>query len=189
MKRRAPHRPQRVPIFIDCEGESEVSYVALLATFARDSSLPVHLHAEHLTGAGDPLSRVERALQRLQHIATRRGPFRHRFILMDDDQVAKSPDRANRARALALQNGIQLIWQQPCHEAFLLRHHAGCDTHRPPDSANAGRALEKEWPQYRKPMAAIDLRVRMDIEAVYRVARVEPEFAALLRAIGLIGFE
>jgi hypothetical protein len=103
--------------------------------------------------------------------------------------VAEAPDRAERARTLARQNSIQLIWQQPCHEAFLLRHHLGRDTHRPPDSPNAGRALEREWPQYRKPMAAIDLRARMDIEAVYRVARVEPEFAALLRAIGLTGFE
>jgi hypothetical protein len=38
-------------------------------------------------------------------------------------------------------------------------------------------------------MTRLQLAARLDLESVYRAARVEPDLATLLRVIGLTGFE
>lgn len=190
MSRRAPHIPQRLPVFVGCEGESEAGYVSLLSLFANQASLAVHIHIERLfPGAGDPLARVKRAVERLDHLKGRREPFKHLFILLDEDQVAGTPQRAEEARRLADRHNIVLIWQRPCHEALLLRHLPERQDRRPPNVTLSDRALVAEWSAYKKPMTRSELRERIDLEAVYRAAAVEPELASLLRVMGLTGYE
>ena len=185
MSRRKPHIAQRTPIYIGCEGQSEVEYGFLIRSMAEAAGLPVHLRIEDIQ-AGDPLARVECAIARIAYIQRSRERFRHRFILLDTDQIRRSPDRADQARRLAVRNGIKLVWQDPCFEALLLRHLPGCAAHRPPDSDNALRALQREWPDYLKPMEPKDLVRRIDLEAVNRAAVVETELAEMLRIIGLL---
>lgn len=123
MSRRPAHIPQRVPIFVGCEGESEAAYVAFLRGLAEDARLPVHVHVELFpAGVGDPLARVERAVLRLKQLRKQRGDFNSRFILLDSDQLALARERGERAVRLAQDHDIHLIWQNPCHEAILLRH-------------------------------------------------------------------
>jgi hypothetical protein len=51
-----------------------------------------------------------------------------------------------------------LIWQEPCHEAVLLRHVAGCDQLRPQTSAAAIAELRKCWPDYQKGWRTISIQ-------------------------------
>lgn len=186
MTRRKPYVVQRMPIFVGCEGESEAGYAGLLDLIAKAAELPVHLHIERLAPAGDPLARVERAINKMGRMQGRREPFKHRFILLDTDQNRLAPERAAQARRLARNEGIKLVWQEPCFEALLLRHFPGCAAHRPVDNIGTMQALEREWPNYAKPQGRTDLARRIDREAILRAASVEPDLADMLRVIGLL---
>lgn len=185
-RRRPPHIPLRRPVYVGCEGASEVSYAGFLQDLIRDAGLPVHLVVEELgPGAGDPLARVEMAVRRIAHLRRTRTAPVGRFVLLDFDQAEREPPRADRARRLADAHNITILWQRPCFEAVLLRHVDGRSTHRPPDTPGAEKALLKEWPEYAKPMTRAALAKRIDRAAVMRAAAVEQELQALLRSIGL----
>lgn len=90
------------------------------------------------------------------------------------------------AAALAAENGIDhLIWQEPDHEGFLLRHLPGCAQHRPPPGASLA-ALRQHWPDYDKARSAQQLAVRLNIERVRAACAVEPELRSFLRALGML---
>ena len=185
--RRTPHIPQRRPVYVGCEGTSEVGYAGLLQDMLRDVDLPVHLVVEELgPGAGDPLARIEMAVSRLLHLGRTRTEPAQRFALLDSDQALGDPQRADRARRVAADNNILIVWQHTCFEAVLLRHLQNCATRQPPDTLEAGRALKREWPDYRKPMPRAALSRRIDRAAVLRAAAVEPELETFLRCLGLI---
>lgn len=185
MKRRLAHIPQRKPIYVGCEGESEQGYAGLLQDLSNEAELHIHLNIEVLR-AGDPLSRIELAIRRLAHLRKTRGNLPDRFVFLDTDQLALSPENAQRARQLAAANDIKVIWQAPCFEALLFRHFPGRATHRPPTNQLTLDALLHEWPQYRKPMSRADLARVIDRDAVIRAAGVEDDLAALLRCMGLL---
>lgn len=186
-RRRPPFIPLRRPVYIGCEGASEVSYAGFLQDLLRDAGVPVHLHIDELgPGTGDPLSRVEMAVLRLKLLQKKRSAPAERFALLDSDQAERDPERAKRAKKLAADNDIVLLWQEPCFEAMLLRHLEGKTGNRPPDTPGALKALEKEWAGYEKPMTRVNLAKRIDLAAVMRAAGVEPDLTALLRCIGLI---
>lgn len=184
MNRRRPTIPQRKPIFIGCEGESEQGYAGFLQDLIHEADLRVHLNVEVLR-AGDPLARIELAIKKLEHARKKRVNFTDRFVFLDTDQLALSADRAHRARELAAANGISVIWQEPCFEALLLRHFAGRIGHRPLTNPATEAALRQEWPQYQKPMSRAELARMIDRAAVMRAAGVENDLLALLRCIGL----
>lgn len=69
---------------------------------------------------------------------------------------------------------------------MLLRHLEGKATSRPPDTPGAVKALEKEWPGYKKPMTRANLARRIDRDSVLRAAGVEAELQVLLRFIGVL---
>jgi hypothetical protein len=187
MTRRPSYIPLRRPVYIGCEGASEVSYAGLLQDLLRDADLPVHLVVEELgPGAGDPLARIEMAVRRLAHLRKTRTVPAERFALLDSDQAIRDPLRADRARRVAADNDITIVWQHTCFEAVLLRHLQGCATRQPPDSPEAGRALLREWPEYQKPMTRAALARRLDLAAVLRAAAVERELEILLRCLGLM---
>jgi hypothetical protein len=185
-RRRAAQIRLRRQIFVGCEGKSEAGYVALLQDFARAANLPVYLNIKELApGAGDPLARLEMAVRLIKHESVTRIAPSSSFVLLDEDQTVLAPARAETARQLATKKNITIIWQRPCFEAVLLRHLPGCHTRRPPDTLGAADALQGEWAGYAKPMDRAALARRLDPAAVLRAGDVEPELAALLRAIGL----
>ena len=190
MSLRRAFMPQLRPIYIGCEGASEVGYVGVLNDFVRAANSPLHLIIEELgPGAGDPLARVEMAVRRIATIGRKRIAPVARFVLLDADQTERDPARAERARRLAHENDITIVWQEPCFEAVLLRHHEGRAGNRPPDTPRAQAAIAREWPGYRKPMARAEFARRIDLAALQRVATVEPELAGLLRCLGLLAPE
>lgn len=184
--RRRPIRPQRVPVFIGCEGQSEVAYAAWLRNQVRDRDLAYHLELADLgRGAGDPLARVEMAIERVERWERNREQFAGRFIFLDTDQLAISRARAQDARTRAEESGFVIIWQEPTHEAFLLRHLEGHLTKRPATKRLADQALVKVWADYQKPRTPEQLEQRLQLEGAYRVSGTLPELDNLLRAIGL----
>lgn len=186
-RRRPPHIPQRRLVYIGCEGASEVSYARFLQDLLREAGLSVHLVVQELgPGAGDPLARIELAVRRLADLRRTRIAPVDRFVLLDADQAQRDQKRAERAQRIAADNDIVIVWQRPCFEAVLLRHLEGRAGHRPPDTPGAGRALERDWPDYEKPMSRTDLARRLDLAAALRAAAVEPELGVMLRCIGLL---
>ena len=186
MRQRAHHRPERKPIFVGCEGQSEVGYIAFISDLAENARLPVFIKPVLLSPAGDPLARVEKAIRLIDDNRRKRIAYVERFILMDGDQITLAPDRAERAKVLASEHRISIIWQHPCHEALLQRHFAGHEAKLPTTAAISEKQLQKLWPAYSKPMSRVSLATKLDHHAVCRAATVEQELMAFLVAVGLI---
>jgi hypothetical protein len=187
MRRGRPFRPQRAPIFIGCEGESERGYIAFLGRLAEQAELAVHLDPVVLQpGGGDPLAIVERAVQRLSERRRKRQTvYTAQFVMLDRDKLGQAPARDTQVAGVAASAGLSLIWQNPCHEAVLLRHLEACAAQRPQTTALAEAALRQRWPEYFKPMDGAGLSRRLDHAAVLRAVAVEPELALMVAAIGL----
>lgn len=186
MRRARPSRPQRVPIFIGCEGESERGYVAFLGRLAEQAGLAVHLDSMVLQpGGGDPLAIVELAVKRLSQRRRKQTVYAAHFVMLDRDKWGQAPARDARVAGVAARAGLSLIWQDPCHEAVLLRHLEACAAMRPQTTALAEAALRQRWPAYFKPMDGAALAQRLDHAAVMRAIAVEPELALIIDTIGL----
>jgi len=187
MTTRRPFIPPRRPVFIGCEGESEVGYVGLLQDLLHAQEIAVHLIVENLgIGASEPQTRVELAVRKLEQLRRTRTAPKDRFVLLDHDQADVNPQRTEVARRLAHDNGIQIVWQRPCYEAVLLRHLPQCAARRPPTSLEADRALKREWNEYQKPMSRFELTRMIDRDGVLRAAAVEHELSLLLTCIALV---
>jgi hypothetical protein len=181
---RRPRIPPRRPIFLGCEGASEFGYSALLGRLARDiGNMHIHIYSEILQpGAGDPLALVQRAAERISDIERRRVPFAITAVLLDHGNPQKNVAAARHAK----QNGIDhLIWQEPDHEALLLRHLPGCQSRRPPRGTSLG-ALQREWPGYEKGMSAQALAMRVNLDCVKAACIVENNLRSFLTHLGLL---
>jgi hypothetical protein len=186
MSRRRPFRPQRVPIFVGCEWESERGYVTFLGRLAEQAGLAVHLDPLVLQpGGGDPLAIVELAVKRLSQGRRKQTDYAAHFVMLDRDKWGQAPARDAQVAGVAARAGLLLIWQDPCHEAMLLRHLEGCDTRRPPNTTIAQADLRQLWAGYSKPMDGAGLSRRLDHAAVLRAIAVEPGLALMINTIGL----
>jgi hypothetical protein len=184
--RRRIIRP-KTPIFLGCEGESEQAYGQLLNDLLQLAGHPVHLEVVNLSpGAGDPVSRLRRAGKEIERRRQRRSEFARRAVLLDLDQVQNDNQRRQQAEQLANQLNVRIIWQEPCHEALLLRHLDGFAQNRPPTTGASGVALNGAWPQYVKPMTKILLARRIGLADIRRAAAVEPALAAFLHDVELL---
>ena len=183
MASRRPYIPQRTPVFLACEGGSEYGYVRWLNRLARNCGALVAIKAERLQG-GDPLELVESAMSKLRHRDRPGARFEVRGLLLDADLRGVNPGRDSEAARLAERRKIRLIWQEPIHEAFLLRHFDGFETHRPPDKRSAQRQLKNVWPDYEKGMDATGYERRLGLDHLRRVRTVEPVFDAFLALAG-----
>lgn len=187
MTRRRPHIPLRRPVFVGCEGESETGYVRLLQDLINAEGAAIHLIIENLgIGASEPQTRIELAVRKLEQLHRTRTAPQDRFVLLDHDQANANPQRTASALSLAQRHRIRIVWQRPCFEALLLRHLPQCAMRQPQTSADADKALKREWPEYLKPMTRIDLAKKIDRGAVLRAGMVEQELQLLLRCIQLV---
>jgi hypothetical protein len=165
-----------------------MGYASWLRTLVRDRELPYHLSLHDLgKGAGDPLARVKMAIDRPQDRERKLDRFAARYLFLDTDQLEIDADRAEQTHRLVDQHRIKVIWQNPTHEAFLLRHFPGCHTLQPPNKRAADQALMKEWNDYCKPCTAPQIERQITLEGAIRVANSLPELRDLLRFIGLLG--
>ncbi|GJE18527.1 RloB domain-containing protein [Methylobacterium marchantiae] len=184
MRQRRPAIPQRRRIFLGCEGESEQSYGVLLGRLIEARHRRIHIDAVLLQpGAGDPLGLVERAIRQIRDRTMRTGAYAGGAILLDSDKRGLVPERDAKAATLCAQHRLHLIWQEPCHEAFLLRHLVRCETLRPAGTHQSLDELRRRWPDYRKGLAATRLALTLDEACVLRAASVEAALNAFLETI------
>ncbi len=184
-QRRRPHIPQRRRIFVGCEGESERGYAARLARILDGEGADIHFDTVVLNG-GDPLSIIDAAIRQASQRGRLREAYAHRVVLLDSDRCEGKSSLREKVVTLAVGAGIRLIWQEPCHEAFLLRHLEGCQTLLPPSTKLAEAKLREFWPEYEKAMSASRLAKQLDRSAFERAAKVERGLCDFLIDIGFI---
>ena len=186
MRRHRLGRPQRRTVFLGCEGDSERAYGALISRLHEEHRHDLYLHVVLLKpGGGDPLTLVERACHSIVEYERKRDiRYAVRAVLLDGDRRGQSPQRDMRMVELAQSTHLRFIWQEPCHEALLLRHLEGCQTLRPPSSALAMVELRRRWPDYVKGISAVQLAKRISIREIAWAASVEPSLREFLYAIG-----
>jgi RloB-like protein len=187
MRRRSPTIKPRTPVFLGCEGESEQSYGQFLNDVLNEKRLPFHIEVVNLSpGAGDPRTRLIRAHKEINKRARNRIEFGYMAVLMDSDQIDGDAGRREELEAVALDRQIAIIWQSPCHEAFLLKHFEGCVDSAPPTSNLALRELRRVWPEYVKPMTRQQLRQKIGFEDAVRLSRRLPSLSQFLQSVSLI---
>jgi hypothetical protein len=178
--------PQRKRIYLGCEGPSEQSYGKRLGEIADSVGLHLWFDCDVLRpGGGDPLALIQLAVKHIREKVSKRGPYVHRAVLLDNDKLSQSTDRDRQIQALVATHKLCLIWQIPCHEGLLLRHLPGQETARPVTSDLADQALKRAKPEYQKPMPARSLAAWIDRPALLRAASVETDLCAFLELIGL----
>lgn len=180
----APRFPQRKRIFVGCEGESERGYAALLSRLLEQRHRRMHFDSIVLRpGGGDPCGLIETAIRKVRRAESRFGRYHKKVLFLDRDRLGQSTARDTQGLQVAQESGLHLVWQDPCHEALLLRHLTGCEQLRPPTSALALTRLMTFWPDYKKPMSATRLGQRIDVSAVRQAAAVEQALKAFLEDI------
>jgi RloB-like protein len=179
-------RKQRRRVFIGCEGDSERSYIALVRRMVDEVHQKVYLDAQLLQpGGGDPLALVLRAEEVIARIERTREPYDEKYLLIDRDKLGRKPERDQQIPAILNRINARVIWQDPAHEALILRHLPGCAPRRPASTQIATQQLGRVWPEYEKPMSATQLAYRIDIEALRRAAEVEDELRDFFALIEL----
>ena len=187
MSGRRPTIPRRTPIFLGCEGESEQAYGQFLNELAREAGLHVHIEVVNLSpGAGDPVSRMQRARKEVEQRQRKRAEFAFKAVLHDSDQIDNDLQRREMAESIGRESDIAIIWQSPCHEALLLRHFEGFEQRRPATTAEIGAMLRQAWPSYQKPMTRVQVARTLEIAHVRRATQSEPALRTFLRRVGLI---
>ena len=177
--------PSRRPVFLGCEGESEQAYCIVLGDIIKQTVNNVHLEAMLLgEGAGNPLAKMKKAIKKIEQYERTRSKFWKKAVLIDSDVIDHDLEQKILTENLASSRGIRIIWQQPCHEAFLLRHLPNCSQLRPPATVLAGRELGMKWPSYKKPMSSIQIAKKINLNGLFQVSAVEPEFRTFLTEIG-----
>jgi hypothetical protein len=174
-------------IFAGCEGDSEVSYIARVRRIADDVHQKVFLDAQPLQpDGGDPLALLLRAEEVVARNERNRELYDEKYLLIDRDRLGRSPERDQQIPAILNRINARVIWQDPAHEALILRHLPGCATRRPPSTQIAMQQLRQQWPEYQKPMSAMQLATRINLDALRQAAKVEDELRAFLASIELL---
>ena len=181
MRRGRPF-PKRTPFLIGCEGEGEHAFVRFLNILCDEAGLHVHLEAKSQGGGGsvNVVTRTGRWLQKNRA----RQDYRARLILLDRDRIEIDPREGKAVQAAAARFNLEIVFQDPNQEGLLLRLHEG-QKRRQVTAREAGRLLRKEWPDYRKPPTAEQLRERFTLADVRRAATHDQQLQRLLSIIGL----
>lgn len=179
------YKLQRQRIFFGCEGQSEQAYAALLQKINDGRRRDLYFATTVLSG-GDPLTLVNRARITIEKIERTKEPFDFRALLLDTDLQTGNLKNSQLSIELAAEIGLRLIWQEQCHEAFLLRHLQGCAKSRPKTTTEAIAKLKMKWPVYKKNMTSLNLRSKITFEGVVQASTVETALGEFLLEIGFI---
>ena len=177
------YRRIKQPVFVVCEGRSELGYVRWLSRLADAEGVPVSITGRDMKGggAGKIADRAARALLR-----SAGGPamYEKRYLLMDRGRSARYRQEIERARQIVEKHSFSIIWQPICHECFLLKHFARTQDRDPPDASACETALPAVRPGYRKGLDATEYEREISIEHPVRARANLPEPEAFLIDIG-----
>lgn len=174
----------RINFFLACEGESEYAYVKFLDNLAKKHSrMRVHLDPSVINGGGDPHATLERSKEKYEvKVKAKKGGYRRKLILMDGDifQRYTCNKKGEFMRQLSIEK-FEVIWQDPDHEGFLIRHFSNSTTPKPGHTMDQ---LHKFWPHYNKNMPVTGIEGKLDINCVKLASKSIPEFKQFLKIVG-----
>jgi len=174
---------QRKRVFVGCEGDSERSYARWLQELSDVASARFQLDT-FIAGGGDPLAIIEDCIKRYKKREREQGRFWRKVIILDSDRLGQNAQRDCQIGSRIGPANITLLYQEYEHEALLLRHFPRHQTRRPPAGQGLG-ALQRVWPEYRKPADALTLGKTLSHGHLCRMMRVEPSFRDFCEGIGL----
>ena len=177
-----PRRFKR-PVFVACEGGSEAGYIRWLNRQADPQGVPVAFTARDMKG-GDPVDIAERAIRFLQRSIGVPRTYRGKYLFLDRDLSVNSKQVLDRAVKLAERHSFRIVWQQICHECFLLKHFSKTETRNPLTAKACETALSGVWPDYRKGLDAIGYESHLTIDNLALARGNLPELDAFLNDIG-----
>ena len=175
--------PQRKPIFIGTEGESDRAFARFLQPLCDEAGLHVYLDAKPQDGGG-AVNVVEQAGRWLERNPPKRE-YKTRLVLLDRDRIEAEPQEGVKAQAAAARYKLTIVFQDPNLEGLLVRLHEG-NERRKIVANEAMSELRKVWPAYqKKSLTAEQLRQRFTLDDVRRAAVHDQHLRKLLEAIGL----
>ncbi len=174
--------PQRKPIFIGTEGESDRAFARFLQPLCDEAGLHVYLDAKPQDGGG-AVNVVEQAGRWLERNPPKRE-YKTRLVLLDRDRIEAEPQEGVKAQAAAARYKLTIVFQDPNLEGLLVRLHRGQEQ-RKIQASDSRSELRKIWPEYQKPSTAEQLRQRFTLDDVRRAAAHDPHLRKLLEVIGL----
>lgn len=169
----------RPSIFVGAEGAGEQGFVRWLRGLVESRGIRLHLDV-FVVGGGDSLVLVEAAIRRRD----RGERYRASLLPLDEDRLVVDGQRGVAAIRAAQTSNLHLIVQRPNQEGLLLRLFSG-DEQRFAAPAMARRELLQRWPEYHKPVNAVDLARRFLLEDLRRAARFDVDLSRLLGLLGL----
>lgn len=177
-----PRRIKRA-IYVACEGKSEVGYVRWLNRLADAKGVPVALTAHDMKG-GAPAVIADSAIRFLRSGAGGLRTYRGKYLFLDSDLAVNTQNELDRAVQIVKKHSFGIVWQQVCHEWFLLKHFAGTEDRNPPTANSCEIALRSVWPTYRKGLDATKYERQLSLEHLARARGNLPELDAFLNDIG-----
>ena len=178
MRRRPSVKPRRA-IFIGVEGTSDRAFVKFLGKCSERKGLHLYLNAKSADG-GDSVAIVEAAARN----APKSSEYSERLVLLDMDRVEQDKKAGRDAWAVASENGLEIILQNPNLEGLLLRLHPGYES-RQIQAQDALKELRKVWKEYDKPPTVDQLAQRFDVPDLLRTARYDEHLQRLLEILKL----
>ena len=174
--------PQKKPIFIGTEGESDRAFAQLLQRWCDQEKLWVHLQIKPASG-GDSAAVVEDIGRWLAKNDSGKN-YQARLVLLDRDRIEQDLRAGRNAQVVATRYKLEIVFQDPNLEGLLVRLHAGQEQRRI-RASDSESELRKMWPEYQKPPTAEQLRQRFTLDDVRRAATYDQHLRMLLEVIGL----
>ncbi len=174
--------PQKKPIFIGTEGESDRAFAQLLQRWCDQEHLRIYLKIKPASG-GDSVTIVEDIGRWLAKNDSGKN-YQARLVLLDRDRIEQDLRAGRDAQAAATRLKLELVFQDPNLEGLLLRLHPGRER-RNIAAHRAISELQKVWPTYKKPPTADLLQQRFTLNDVRRAAVHDQHLQKLLEVIGL----
>lgn len=178
-----PDIRRRTRYFVGAEGESEQSLVKWIQELSEQRGLHIHLDCHPLGGGGYSTMLNTAVVYRKRGLT--KGSYKASFLLVDDDRAVTGDLSVDQLRARAADQGLTLCCQTPNIEGLLCRMLPGRER-TTLDATAARRQVQTLWPEYRKPADTRTLARKFSLEDLLRVAAVDEDVAALLRAISMI---
>lgn len=177
------YRRLRHPVFVGCEGKSELGYVRWLNRLATFENIPVAITARNMKG-GDPEAIAYGTVKSLRKIAGGPATFNKKYLFLDFFCNARTREKIKAARRIAKRNGISIMWQPICHECFLAKHFVETERRNPRTADECEATLRVVWPDYRKGLDATEYEKHLAVDNLVRARANLPELDAFLRDIG-----
>ena len=177
---------KKAPIFFGCEGESEQAYGKFLNILAKKMDLKVHISTFVASPAGDAFVVIQKSIRECKIRSENRDIFKAKIVLLDSDTLPQIENRKrDKMYKMIKENKFIVIWQNPAHEGFLLKHFDGYQNSNP-SKRDSEMMLQKVWPEYRKNIPVDKIEKVLDIEKVIRASSVNENFMNILKIIGIV---